>query len=187
MLFLEYVYFLPGDALAFDTIDRTIFLSRLESTFGVSGNALGVLRSYLTGRVQTIRVGRQKSSPYQCIVGVPQGSVLRPLLFTAFISQVAGIAEGHDINQHQYADDTTLYVSLSSGSSGDKSTRVERLEHCLADVRSWFSQNSLALNPDKSEVLHVCPVWQQLHLTLQALASSRQKPSSAWASHWTHV
>ena len=151
---------------AFDTIDHAILLRRLESTFGVSGGALGVLRSYLFGRVQTIRVGLQKSAPYQCTIGVPQGSVLGPLLFTAFISPVAGIAEEHDINKHQYADDTSLYVSLSSV---DKSRCVERLEHCLVDVRSWFNQNGLALNPDKSEVLHVCPVWK--HESRTAIAS----------------
>jgi len=68
------------------------------------------------------------------------------------------VADQHGISQHQYADDTSLYVSLSAK---DRPSRIDQLERCLTDVRSWFNHNGLALNPDKSEVIHLCPVRQQ--------------------------
>ena len=91
-------------------------------------------------------------------MGVPQGSVLGPLLFTIFISPIVNIVAQHSIQQHQYADDTTLYVSMSKNS---KAQTVEDLQRCLRSVHTWLAQNGLALNPDKTDVLRICPIWQQ--------------------------
>jgi hypothetical protein len=164
---------------AFDTIDHRVLAERLQHTFGVTGSALSLIRSYLQDRSQIIRVGSQESRSYECLLGVPQGSVLGPILFSIFISPVARVAEQHGISQHQYADDTSLYVSLSAI---DKERRKEQLEHCLTDVRLWFNQNGLALNPDKSEVLQMCPIWQHQSTTgIEELdvAGSIIKPSGS--------
>ena len=143
---------------AFDTVDHGILVRRLRSSFGVTGTALDLLTSYLDGRSQMVRVGMQSSASEVVSIGVPQGSVLGPLLFTIFISPIANIVAQHSIQQHQYADDTTLYVSMSKNS---KAQTVEDLQLCLRSVHTWLAQNDLALNPDKTDVLRICPIWQQ--------------------------
>jgi len=86
-----------------------------------------------------------------------RGSVLGPLLFTAFISPVSNVAAHHSVQQHQYADDTVVYVSMSKS---DEAQRVEDLQRCLQSLHEWFAQNGLALNPDKTDVVSICPIWQ---------------------------
>ena len=87
---------------AFDTIDHSLLLRRLSYSFGFSGSALMLVQSYLTGRSQAVRLGSHCSSYTPCSVGVPQGSVLGPLLFTIYISPISHIAQSHNIQQHQY-------------------------------------------------------------------------------------
>ena len=90
-----------------------ILLSRLNASFGISDTTLSWLQCYLTNRTSSVRIGRHCSSSVTCTTGVPQGSVLGPLLFTAYVSPIAGIAHLYSIDQQQYADDTQLFISLS--------------------------------------------------------------------------
>ena len=71
---------------AFDTIDHSVLLSRLRSVFGVSGAALQWIESYLSNRSQYMMVGGERSSLKSLDVGVPQGSVLGPFLFSVYTS-----------------------------------------------------------------------------------------------------
>jgi len=98
---------------AFDTIDHSILLSRLYTSFGLTGTVYSWLKSYLTDRYQSVHIGQHSSTPTLCTSGVPQGSVLGPLLFTIFTSPVSNIISLHNVHQHQYADDTQLFISLS--------------------------------------------------------------------------
>ena len=133
---------------AFDTIDHTILLRRLGNWFGVSGKALDWFKSYLTGRRQRIKLGNCLSSRSDLSFGVPQGSVLGPLLFTLYTTPLSSLVSGHAIPHHLYADDSQLYVSFSSG---DSAAALNGLRSCLASVQSWMSTNKL--NPDKTEFL----------------------------------
>ena len=99
---------------ASDTIDHDVLTSRLESQFGVVGAASGWLWSYLRGRQQFVRLGRHSSPMTQCDCGVPQGSVLGPLLFTAYVPAVGELIESYGVSYHQFADDTQLVVSMDS-------------------------------------------------------------------------
>ena len=135
---------------AFDTIDHSILLSRLSTTFGVTGPVLDWFRSYLSGRQQFVRLGPSSSCTISCSSGVPQGSVLGPLLFNIYTSPVASIVHSFGIQQHQYADDTQLYVRVSTITA---SASLLKLESCLTSLNAWYCQNGLALNPSKSNAL----------------------------------
>ena len=116
--------------------------------FSASGSALKWLQSYLTNRNQIVKVGKSSSSITSCSCGVPQGSILGPLLFTVYTSPIANIASLHGLPQQQYADDTQLFISLTSS---DQYMSVARLERCLSRLHEWFCMNGLAWNPDKSD------------------------------------
>ena len=113
------------------------------------------LRSYLTDRSQYVKLGQHSSATTRCVSGVPQGSVLGPLLFTAYVSPVGDLIESFDVSYH-HADDTQLLVAMNVN---DATPALERLANCSAAVRSWFLQNDLQLNADKSEavILHTAP------------------------------
>ena len=135
---------------AFDTVDHTILLRRLGNWFGVSGKALDWFKSYLTGKSQRIKLGNCLSSRSDLSFGVPQGSVLGPLLFTLNTTPLSSLVSGHAIPHHLYADCSRLYVSFSSG---DSAVVLNGLQSCLGSVQLWMSTNKLKLNPDKTEFL----------------------------------
>ena len=99
---------------AFDTIDIDILLLRLEFTFGVTGTVLAWFKSYLSNRSYRVRVGSETSDATVCEFGVPQGSVLGPLLFTLYVAPVSNVISSYGVNHLQYADDTQLYVALEN-------------------------------------------------------------------------
>ena len=83
---------------AFDTIDHSILLNRLSTSFGIQGSALAWLTSYLSDRSQTIRIGSAASGPSNCQSGVPPGSVLGPILFSLYISSLGHIISSFNIS-----------------------------------------------------------------------------------------
>ena len=94
---------------AFDTVDHEILIRRLKTTFGIDGLALQWLNSYLSDRTQTVRVNGKCSGMSEVPHGIPQGSVLGPLLFILYSSPVADIISKHGLMSHSYADDTQIY------------------------------------------------------------------------------
>ena len=144
---------------AFDTIDHSILLSRLSTTFGVTGPVLDWFRSYLSGRQQFVRLGPSSSCTISCSSGIPQGSVLGPLLFNIYTSPVASIVHSFGIQQHQYADDTQLYIRVSTTTA---SASLVKLESCLTSINAWYCQNGLALNPSKNQMLFY---WEPENVT----------------------
>ena len=147
---------------AFDTIDHKLLLSRLEKRFKVTGTVLKWFRSYLTDRSQTVTVTGCDSDEIKLTCGVPQGSVLGPILFTLYTSPVGDIARKHNMGHHFYADDSQLYVSFSP--KCDLNDKLNRLEVCISDIKQWMLVNLLKLNDDKTEViLFGSPFFLKIH------------------------
>ena len=135
---------------AFDTIDHSLLLNHLKTTFGISGSALNWITSYLSNRSQSVKLGKLLSRPQTCTSGVPQRSILGPLLFTIYVSPIASLLSQLGVTQHQYADDTQLHIAISPSSL---SSELHKLESALHTLSYWFSQNWLALNPEKSDAI----------------------------------
>ena len=140
----------------FDTIDHTILLNHLHNSFGVGGNVLSLISSYLAMRSQTVRVGSASSAPSDCSCGVPQGSVLGPILLTVYVFPITSVAYRHHVNQQQYADDTQLYIAFTKQTAVSS---IHNLQACLVALQAWFTQNGLALNHDKTEVIQMSTTW----------------------------
>lgn len=134
---------------AFDTIDHSILINRLETIFGVSDSALEWFKSYLSGRKQFVVMGDCKSEVGVVHSGVPQGSVLGPLLFSIYIFPFGQLLRTLGLNFHFYADDTQIYIH----SKPDVNMPVSFLSQCFTEIKKWMSENFLCLNSDKTEVM----------------------------------
>jgi len=137
----------------FDTIDHNILLHRLENFVGINGSALACFKSYLYDRHQFVAVNEEVSYRSQVQCGVPQGSVLGPLLFTLYMLPLGDIIRKHCVSFHCYADDTQLYISLWPG----ETYQFEKLTECIVDIKNWMMNNFLLLNSEKKEVLIIGP------------------------------
>ena len=135
---------------AFDTVNHSILLDRLENCFGIKAEAKEWLRSYFCDRKQVVRIDGVDSDPQSLQTGMPQGSVLGPFSFPAYTSPIFSIANTHQCKIHMYADDTQFYLSFKVHES---LSAVAKLEACIQDVKTWMSENVLKLNDDKTEFL----------------------------------
>ena len=135
---------------AFDTVDHQILLNRLRHSFGITGTVLRWISSYLTGRTQFVRFNGSTSRITTVTSGVPQGSVLGPVLFLMYTADVVRVIEKNGFNVHAYADDLQIYDhTVQSGTS----FLLRRMSACIEDVAIWMSTNRLCLNPSKTELI----------------------------------
>ena len=138
---------------AFDTIDHGVLLRHLQDQYGAEGGSLAWVDSYLRNRRQCIVIGDHMSQEAELTYGVPQGSVLGPLLFSAYVSPLGELIRGYGLQFHSYADDTQVYVSFNPRDSESIKHAVENVEQCLAHVRLWMAHNFLKLNEEKTEIV----------------------------------
>ena len=94
---------------AFDTVDHPILLRRLSTSHGVNGVVHSWITSYLANRTQYVRCPGSRSTPLPVLCGVPQGSVLGPILFLLYTADLAQLVESFELYPHLYADDTQIY------------------------------------------------------------------------------
>ena len=141
---------LLGLSAAFDTVDHRILLSRLQHSFGISGPALSWFLSYLCNRTHAVTINSLQSQHTTLHYGVPQGSVLGPVLFILYTQPLFNLVSKHAVNHHAFADDNQLY-KISTLDAIHQST--ETLQNCTTDVKSWMTANKLQVNDNKTEAM----------------------------------
>ena len=135
---------------AFDSVDHDTLLQRLQTSYGLGGNVIAWFASYLTGRTQYVRTAASRSISLAVLFGVPQGSVLGPILFLLYVADLLQLVKRHGLHPHCYADDTQIYGFCDPS---DVDALQERLSVCIDEVFSWMMSNRLQLNPSKTEML----------------------------------
>ena len=138
---------------AFDTIDHSILLKKLEEDFGVTDKTLKWFSSYLIDRFFCVKVGSSLSDFLCLIFGVPQGSLLGPILFILYIKHLQKIAAKYGLDIQLYADDSQLYISFHPKRPTEIEGAVNRINECLAEIKKWMVTNFMKLNEDKTELL----------------------------------
>ena len=137
---------------AFDTVDHSLLIQRLQKEVGLTGTALSWFRSYLENRCQGVIIQGEVSSEQQLCFGMPLGSVLGPRLFSVYMTPLSRIIRKHGLNYHFYADDSQLYIFV-------KPVQIlvdiaaSRMQRCIEDIRIWMRANFLKCNGDKTEIL----------------------------------
>ena len=134
---------------AFDSINHNMLLVKLQDV-GASPLAIQWFRSYLTSCYQVVTIGTAVSDRLQVINGVPQGSILGPLLFSIYMNDLPSVPQY--CSMQCYVDDTKLLLSFQPQ---DQSQVVTEINRDLARICNWCFDNQLLLNPDKTKLL-VC-------------------------------
>ena len=123
---------------ALDSIDHNLLLEELH-LIGIRGNALELMRSYLNDRQVQVGIADTISDPLPLRYGVPQGSVLGPLLFSLYTRRLSTILDDLGLSHHTYADDTQIYCSFQDGEVQEVK---ERITSALSTVKSWMASIS---------------------------------------------
>ena len=127
---------------AFDTVDHSFLTGKLER-YGFAGTSLNLIKSYLTNRYQCVDFNGTKSNLKPVQIGVPQGSILGPLLFLLYINDFPNVSK--NITFLQYADDTAIFFESDTADNLQLLIESESLHIC-----NWLMANKLTLNTQKT-------------------------------------
>ena len=134
---------------AFDTVVHSLLLNDLRAV-GIEGGALQYLGDYLEGRTYSVQIGQSFSRTVVLERGVPQGSVLGPILFCIYTIELSHLLERHGVCFKLFADDTQFYFSIDN--IVDSESKISEI---MTDVKKWMDHKQLKLNDSKTECLIV--------------------------------
>lgn len=169
---------------AFDLINHSILLSKLYM-YGVRGIAYNLFKTYLAHRTQYVDVNGFKSSIQAIKAGVPQGSILGPLLFSIYINDIVNCT--NNATFVSYADDTTVFATSTSEKELERQSN-----NILLDLESWAGANHLRINTKKTKVVvyspkgkHIAPISVNLGSTLIEIVDSVKILGVIFSKHLT--
>ena len=134
---------------AFDTVNHQLLIQTLQQ-LGIRGTMLPWFSTYLSGRLQMIKVNGVTSKPKLLDCRVPHGSVLGPILFTIYTASLGQLLRQLDVQYHLYADDSQLWVIFKPP---ERDTAIGQMEKCIVSVQKWMLSHELKINDDKTEFL----------------------------------
>ena len=166
----------------FDYVDHNILIRRLRASFGINRRALDWLESFVRGRNQPVQIGSLRSEWHVIGTGVPQGSVLGPLLYVLFTADVLEVAGRAGAGVQQYADDTQAYQHCKAS---EVMHTLTELLNTIAKIKDWMSSNRLKLNPSKTQYIWIFNKIQLAKIDRQALLQRfpgivSKQASSTW-------
>jgi len=146
---------------AFDSVYHVTLLQRLQISYGLGRSIIAWFASYLQNRNPYVRLSATRSTELAVLYGVPQGSVLGPILFLLYTADLLQLLRRHQLHPHAYADDTQIYRSCRPS---DADVLQQRVSVCIDDMSQWMMSNRLQLNPAKTEVLWCASTRRQHQL-----------------------
>lgn len=138
---------LLDNSAAFDTVDHSILLKRLELNFNIKQDALCMINSYLSNREFSVAINEEIGKSNHLKHGVPQGSILGPLFYILYVKNVEQILQQNGVEASLYADDVQLYVKFKPELINNA---VEIVEKCVKEIKTWMNSCFLKLNPEKN-------------------------------------
>lgn len=139
---------------AFDTINHKLLIKKLKKSYGLDGCIIKWIKSYLANRTFSVVVNGIRSESSRLEIGVPQGSILGPLLFILYTKELEHIAAKYDFLIHLYADDSQLYLSFDP-QKDDHTDQLRKLKLCFNEIKQWMTANFLKMNDTKTEIMEI--------------------------------
>ena len=136
---------------AFDTVDHNLLLNILKKEIGLRGTVLAWFGSFLKGRSQRVRLGITTSEEIIIKFGVPQGSVLGPVLFNIYIRSIYRFVQHMNFNIHGYADDHQISKCFKPAAQGVVLTH--NIERCFNQIKMWMNEYFLQMNDSKTQII----------------------------------
>lgn len=161
---------------AFDSVDHATLIQRLRASYGLDGTVIKWFESYLQDRSQHVRLPATCSSPLTASCGLPQGSVLGPILFITYSADLLKLIKRHHLTPHAFADDSQIYGFCKPT---EVDSLIERVSVCIDEVSRWMGANRLQMNHAKTEVIWLSSPRRQQQIPTEPIriVSSHVMPS----------
>ena len=150
----------------FDTVDHIQLLNILKNEIGIHGTALKWFESFLVGRKAKVKISTSYSDLHDLLYGVPQGSVLGPILFSIYVRGLYGHIQSTRFCIEGFADDHQLSKQFLISMQAETHSEIVR---CLKLTSEWMAQHFLCLNENKTKILVIAPPEVQLNIIVRGI------------------